>query len=88
VKPNELRAAFIQWPDTFRAVILSDEQLALYRLVRKNIELTSAEAADALGISVQSASTRLNVLKKKGYLGRIPRVAASGGTEYAYHTRA
>jgi predicted transcriptional regulator len=86
IKPAELRAAFLKWPATYRAALLSDDQLVLYRLVKKHFQITSAEVAAKLDISVQSASTRLNTLKKKGYLCRMENIAASGGKEFAYFT--
>lgn len=81
---TKLRQAFLADPRRYKAAVLSADQLALYRLVAKRGEATSSQAAIALDISVPSASTRLNVLKRKGYLAREPRTADTGGIEYVY----
>ena len=47
-------------------------------------ETTTAEAASALDISVQNASTRLKRLADEGFLLRVEETADSGGKEFVY----
>lgn len=49
-----------------------------------NGEVTTAEIADRLEISVQNASSKLKKLSAKGYISRCERVAESGGIEFVY----
>lgn len=57
---------------------------ALLELVVNNREATTAEAAAALDISVQNASTRLKRLSDEGFLLRTEATAESGGKEFVY----
>lgn len=53
-------------------------------IVIANAEVTTAEIADKLGLSVQNASSKLKKLSAKGYISRCERVAESGGIEFVY----
>lgn len=57
---------------------------ALLDFVINNREATTAEAAAALEISVQNASTRLKRLADEGFLLRSEVSADSGGKEFVY----
>ncbi|MFJ3051893.1 winged helix-turn-helix transcriptional regulator [Pseudomonas nitroreducens] len=57
---------------------------ALLELVVNNREATTADAAAALDISVQNASTRLKRLSEEGFLLRTEATAESGGKEFVY----
>ncbi|MDG9927967.1 MULTISPECIES: winged helix-turn-helix transcriptional regulator [unclassified Pseudomonas] len=57
---------------------------ALLELVIDNREATTAEAAAALDISVQNASTRLKRLSDEGFLLRSEAAAETGGKEFVY----
>jgi len=52
--------------------------------VVNNREATTADAAAALDISVQNASTRLKRLSEEGFLLRTEAAAESGGKEFVY----
>lgn len=45
---------------------------------------TSGEISKSLGIKVNSISTRLKALRRKGYVTRIEQVSKTGGLEYKY----
>lgn len=57
---------------------------ALLELVVNNREATTTDAAAALDISVQNASTRLKRLSEEGFLLRTEAAAESGGKEFVY----
>ena len=50
----------------------------------KNTEVTAADVASELELSVPNASRKLKKLSTKGYISRCERVAESGGIEFVY----
>ncbi len=59
-------------------------ELELLELIDEGVR-TSSKIAEALDKSVNSISTMLNNLRKKGYLCRRETHAESGGLEFIYH---
>ena len=53
-------------------------------IVMKNTEVTAADVASELELSVPNASSKLKKLSTKGYISRCERVAESGGIEFVY----
>ncbi|WP_167146031.1 winged helix-turn-helix transcriptional regulator [Pseudomonas sp. OTU750018] len=62
----------------------SSSSISLLQLVVNNRETTTSDAASALNISVQNASTRLKRLADEGFLLRSEESADSGGKEFVY----
>ena len=81
---KNLMKLMVECPGTYRQVHLSDPQLDLFEHVRRGDCVLSRNVAEAFGISIQSASLRLNQLFKKGYLIRHAVASESGGIEYQY----
>ena len=83
-----LMKTFIRSPDSFRRVILTENQLDMLRICGYYIDedgfVTANKIAFHFEISIQSASSRLNKLWHKGYLKRLESIAESGGIEYRY----
>jgi len=59
-------------------------ELELLELIDEGVR-TSSKIAEALDKNVNSISTMLNNLRKKGYLCRRETHAESGGLEFIYH---
>jgi len=77
----------IAWDkDTYRILgpTLTSSTLQLLDYVLTKKEVLAAQVANALGISVQNASTRLKKLVSEGYILRTEVAAESGGIEYIY----
>lgn len=82
---NEIRRAVLAGKsEGIRRLLLNTDQLWLVGFVRREKRLTSSALADALSISVQSASAKLNRLYVAGYVRREMIAAESGGIEYVY----
>ncbi len=83
---DELMALMVENPGLINSIYLSASKLNVFNFVRQHSEsgVTSRNIADHLGITVQSASTRLKDLLEKGYLIREQSIGESGGLEYIY----
>jgi predicted transcriptional regulator len=81
-----LRKAMMRNPKLLRELVLSEAQEKLYNLVAYRYEVGAAAVAKELRCSIQSASSRLSALAKKGYLVRRKSIHGSGGVEYFYMT--
>lgn len=86
---NTWRDLFLNDPKAYKSALLSSDQLDLFREVDSFNEagITSSDIASIFEISVQSASARLKVLVKKGYLRREQFISESGGIEYIYYAK-
>ncbi|PHR58789.1 MAG: hypothetical protein COA47_10310 [Robiginitomaculum sp.] len=68
----------------FKPLFISDDQIAIVRVLGLWGQSTSWRLAASLAISVPSASNRLKSLWELGYLTREEFAAPSGGIEYIY----
>jgi predicted transcriptional regulator len=69
---------------TFIGPSLNESTKELVLLVFKHGQITTANVAKALDISVQNASTRLKKLVSDGLVMRSEEIASSGGKEFIY----
>lgn len=66
---KEFRRLMIDYPSKVRRVVLTDQQIKLFKFVeRHGVPVTSGDVAVWFDISVATASRRLLKLKKGGYL--------------------
>lgn len=79
---------FIDCPDVFRMVCISDRQLEIIRAMKEifNNAMLSSDLRDYLGCSIQSASTQLTKLWYTGYIERRTIVDDSGGIKHVYRS--
>jgi predicted transcriptional regulator len=83
---RHLRKEMMRRPKLLRDLVLSDAQEKLINFVSSRYWVFATEVAKEFRCSVQSASGRLAVLAKKGYLVRQKTTHNSGGLEYRYMT--
>jgi len=69
--------------ERMRDLSIGKVELELLELIDEGIR-TSSEMSEALDKNVNSISTQLNNLRKKGYVCRRQSHAESGGLEYIY----
>lgn len=81
-----IRKIIMSNPSLVRELAISEEQQELVEFIASRYESTAREVADRFDCSIQSASSRLNALAKKGYLVRRKSIHTSGGLEYYYMT--
>ena len=65
---------------------ITSSTMELVEYVIKQGSVTTSKVADALGISVQNASTKLKNLVKQGFVLRYEEAADTGGVEYIYQS--
>lgn len=73
-------------PGLVRELAITEEQQEIIEFIAYRYESTAHEVADHFKCSIQSASSRLSALAKKGYLVRRKSIHNSGGLEYYYMT--
>jgi hypothetical protein len=81
-----LRRELMRRPKLLRELVLSDAQEKLFNFVAHWYTVNAPAVAKEFRCSIQSASGRLAVLAKKGYLVRSKTTHSSGGLEYQYMT--
>lgn len=74
----------IQFRDRMKELSIGKVELELLELISEGIR-TSSKIAEALDKNVNSISTMLNNLRKKGYVCRKDSHAESGGFEFIYY---
>ncbi len=74
----------MQFRERMKELSIGKVELELLELIDNGVR-TSSKIAEALDKNVNSVSTMLNNLRKKGYLCRKDSRAESGGCEYIYH---
>ena len=74
----------IQFRDRMKELSIGKVELDLLELIDEGIR-TSSKIAEALDKNVNSISTQLNNLRRKGYLCRKETHAESGGLEFIYY---
>jgi predicted transcriptional regulator len=85
---SRLQKEFLADCEEFKAVILSQPQLDLFRWIALETHgCGSPQVAAIFGISLQSASARLKKLFDKGYLTRKEVAAETGGIEFIYKAK-
>lgn len=70
--------------ERMRELSIGKVEVELLELIGEKIN-TSSKIAEALDKNVNSISTQLNNLRKKGYVCRTETHAESGGLEFIYH---
>ena len=84
---RHLMRVMVRRPDFVKEKMLSDGQLDLFKTVKYRPNgVTSKFIADLHGVTVQSATTRLAILRDKGYLKRARVDDPTGGIMYIYNT--
>jgi len=81
-----LRKEMMRRPKLLRELVLTDDQEKLFNFVGYRYEVGASAVASEFCITIQSASSRLSALAKKGYLVRRKSIHGSGGLEYFYMT--
>ena len=86
MKDKTLMTLMVECPGFIREKLLTDGQIELIKDAKRLDEegLTSRWVSNVYDISIQSASSKLKKLHKKGYLKRTNEGADSGGDEYVY----
>jgi len=74
----------IQFRDRMKELSIGKVELDLLELIDEGVR-TSSKIAEALDKNVNSISTQLNNLRRKGYLCRKETHAESGGLEFIYY---
>ena len=83
---KKIMKAYLDMPEQFRKIVISDSQISIVRAVQRcgYPTMTSRELSNYKGISVQSATQRLKRLWELGYLSREERIDDTGGIIYRY----
>lgn len=83
---KKIMKSFIEMPEQFRKIVISDSQISIVRAVQScgYPSMTSRDLSRYKGISVQSATQRLKRLWELGYLTREERIDGTGGIIYRY----
>lgn len=79
-----IRKLWVDCNKSMRSLALTTNQAELVILIERRGSMTARLLADIELCSIQSATTKLKVLKDKGYLKRRSTVHSSGGLEYVY----
>ena len=74
----------LQFRERMKELSIGRVELEILELIDNDIR-TSSKIAEALDKNVNSISTQLKTLSKKGYVCRRQTHAESGGMEYIYH---
>jgi len=84
MKDSELRSLIVKNRTRIKDLMLSESQMQIVKSADKGVK--TSWLAEALNITAQNASGRLNKLFWMGYLVRTSTTAKSGGVEYLYTT--
>lgn len=83
-KERQIMRLMVSDYQLIKKLMLSNGELQMLTEIRALGGLTSSYVSTSKRISIQSASSRLTKLWRKGYLKRINQGAESGGDEYFY----
>jgi len=82
---NDIRRAILESPDTIRMLMLTAQQLSVFRFVREQrLPVRSSKIANKFGLSPSHACMVMDALHQRGYVDRLSRPQESGGYEYEY----
>ena len=81
---NKIRRLWVDCNSSMRALVLTKAQADLLGSIEQKKWITARQLADIELCSIQSATTKLRVLEKKGYLRRRSTTHVTGGVEYIY----
>ena len=83
-KEKQIMKMMVNEYQLIKKLMLSNGELKMLAEIRAIGGLTSSYVSASHHISIQSASSRLTKLWRKGYLKRINQGSESGGDEYFY----
>lgn len=83
-KEKQIRKLIFNDYQLIKKLMLSNGELQFLTEIKATGGLTSSYVSILRKISIQSASSRLTKLWRKGYLKRVNQGSESGGDEYFY----
>ena len=83
-KEKQIMKLMVSDYELIKKLMLSNGELKMLTEIKALGGLTSSYVSTSNHISIQSASSRLTKLWRKGYVKRINQGAESGGDEYFY----
>ena len=82
---NDIRQAILESPDSIRMLMLTAQQLSVFRFVRKQrLPVRSSKITKKFGLSPSHTCNVMDALYRKGYVDRLSRAQESGGYGYEY----
>lgn len=88
MKDDNIRFLAFKNPEKLRVLMVTRNQINIIKFISKAPEgVFSPLISFKFNISIQSASTILATLYKKGYLSRSEKVHPTGGSQYLYSVR-
>lgn len=87
MKNDSVRIFAFKNPELVRCLIVTQNQIKIIKYINTKLGAVSLDVSVRFKISIQSASTILATLYKKGYLTRKEKVHISGGIQFIYAVR-
>ena len=88
MKNDNIRLLAFSDPELMRGLRVTENQKKIINFITGEITgVFSPLISKKFNISIQSASTILATLHRKGYLDRLEKVHPTGGSQYLYDTR-
>ena len=88
MKNDDIRLLAFQNPEIIKGLIVTQNQIKIIKFISDTLDgVFSPIISREFNISIQSSSTILATLYKKGYLDRKEEVHPSGGSQYLYTVR-
>lgn len=88
MKNDNIRLLAFKDPELVKSLIVTQNQVKIIRLISRRPEgVFSTLLVKKLNISIQSASSILSKIYRKGYLTREEKIHPTGGSQYLYNVR-